>query len=79
LISRESAAKALQTVAPANGLRLSEYPADPSLVGKTVAEIAAVAVAPRAGGIRGRSGDHGTGAAAGEEEKGLSSRFADVD
>lgn len=39
--SRDSAEKALTLVAPASGLRLSEYPVDPTLVGKTVAEIAA--------------------------------------
>jgi hypothetical protein len=34
----------------------------------------AVAVAPRAGDIRGRPGGHGTRAEAGEEEKGLAGR-----
>ncbi|HZF16227.1 MAG TPA: D-aminoacylase [Steroidobacteraceae bacterium] len=39
--NRESAARALETVAPADGLRLSWYTPDQSLAGKTVAEIAA--------------------------------------
>jgi hypothetical protein len=36
-------------------------------------------VAPRAGGIRGRSEGHGTRADAGEKERGLLSQVADVD
>jgi hypothetical protein len=38
-----------------------------------------VVVAPRPGGIRGRSEGHGTRAEAGEKERGLSSQVADVD
>ena len=38
--NRESAARALETVAPADGLRLSWYTPDQTLAGKTIAEIA---------------------------------------
>ena len=39
--NREAAERALRSVAPAEGLRLTEFTPEPSLVGKTVAEIAA--------------------------------------